>query len=383
MGKEFHTWDDDNLELKHNLLRGIYGIGFENPSPIQKKAIIPMTEKNDIIAQAQSGTGKTGAFSIGTLQIIDETLNKTQAIIMSPTRELSKQIHGVLSTLSSQMNVKLQLLIGGTSTDEDKEKLKNDNPHIIIGCPGRIYDMLRRKHIDTEKLNLLVLDEADEMLSIGFKEQIYNIFQYLNNDVQVALFSATIPNDLYTLTNQFMRDPIKILVKQEKLTLQGIKQFYIGLDNDEHKFMALKDLFSAISVNQCIIYCNSINRTKDLYNAMVKEEYPVICIHSGMSETERQESYQNFKSGQARTLICTDLFSRGIDVQQVSVVINFDVPKNIHVYIHRIGRSGRWGRKGVGINFITKRDQVKLEEIKQFYCTQVDELPLDFSKHIM
>ena len=383
MGKEFHTWDDDNLELKRNLLRGIYGIGFENPSPIQKKAIIPMTEKNDIIAQAQSGTGKTGAFSIATLQIIDETLDKTQAIIMSPTRELSKQIHGVLSMLSSQMNIKLQLLIGGTSTDEDKEKLKNNNPHIIIGCPGRIYDMLRRKHIDTEKLNLLVLDEADEMLSSGFKEQIYNIFQYLNNEVQVALFSATIPNDLYSLTNQFMRDPIKILVKQEKLTLQGIKQFYIGLDNDEHKFMALKDLFSAISVNQCIIYCNSINRTKDLYNAMLKEEYPVICIHSGMSETERQESYQSFKSGQARTLICTDLFSRGIDVQQVSVVINFDVPKNIHVYIHRIGRSGRWGRKGVGINFITKRDQGKLEEIKQFYCTQVDELPLDFSQYII
>jgi translation initiation factor 4A len=383
MEKEFHTWDDDNLELKRNLLRGIYSIGFENPSPIQKKAIIPMTEKNDIIAQAQSGTGKTGAFSIGTLQIIDETLDKTQAIIMAPTRELSKQIHGVMSTLSSQMNIKLQLLIGGTSTDEDKEKLKNNNPHIIIGCPGRIYDMLRRKHIDTEKLNLLVLDEADEMLSSGFKEQIYNIFQYLNNDVQVSLFSATIPNDLYSLTNQFMRDPVKILVKQEKLTLQGIKQFYIGLDNDEHKFMALKDLFSAISVNQCIIYCNSINRTKDLYSAMVKDEYPVICIHSGMSETERQESYQSFKSGQARTLICTDLFSRGIDVQQVSVVINFDVPKNIHVYIHRIGRSGRWGRKGVGINFITKRDQAKLEEIKQFYCTQVDELPLDFSKHIV
>jgi len=382
MEKEFHTWDDENLELKRNLLRGVYGIGFENPSPIQKKAIIPMTDGSDIIAQAQSGTGKTGAFTISTLQIIDETLDKTQAIIMSPTRELSKQIYGVLKTLSSQMNVKLQLLIGGSSTDDDKEKLKNNNPHIIIGCPGRIYDMLRRKHIDTERLNLLVLDEADEMLSSGFKEQIYNIFQYLNNDVQVALFSATIPNDLYSLTNQFMRDPVKILVKQEKLTLQGIRQFYIGLDSDEHKFMALKDLFSAISVNQCIIYCNSINRTNDLYSAMIKEEYPVSCIHSGMSESERQESYQNFKSGQVRTLICTDLFSRGIDVQQVSVVINFDVPKNIHVYIHRIGRSGRWGRKGVGINFITKRDQGKLEEIKQFYCTQVDELPLDFSKHM-
>lgn len=379
MVDDFNSWDDENVNIKNNLLRGIYAIGFETPSPIQKRAIIPMTKKNDIIAQAQSGTGKTGAFSVGTLQLIDETVKKTQAIIMSPTRELSKQIMEVLNNLSKFMNIKLQLLIGGTSTDEDKEKLQNDTPHIIIGCPGRIYDMLRRKHINSDGIKLLVLDEADEMLSSGFKDQIYNIFQYLNNDVQVALFSATIPNDLYSLTNQFMRDPIKILVKQEQLTLQGIKQYYISLENDEHKFMALKDLFSAISVNQCIIYCNSINRTVDLYNAMVKDEYPVICIHSNMSETERQESYLNFKSGQARTLICTDLFSRGIDVQQVSVVINFDLPKNIHVYIHRIGRSGRWGRKGVGINFVTKRDQGKLDEIRRFYSTQVDELPLDFA----
>jgi len=382
MVDNFNSWDDENVNIKNNLLRGIYAIGFETPSPIQKRAIIPMTKKNDIIAQAQSGTGKTGAFSVGTLQLIDETVKKTQAIIMSPTRELSKQIMEVLNNLSKFMNIKLQLLIGGTSTDEDKEKLQNDTPHIIIGCPGRIYDMLRRKHINSDSIKLLVLDEADEMLSSGFKDQIYNIFQYLNNDVQVTLFSATIPNDLYSLTNQFMRDPIKILVKQEQLTLQGIKQYYISLENDEHKFMALKDLFSAISVNQCIIYCNSINRTIDLYNAMVKDEYPVICIHSNMSETERQESYLNFKAGQSRTLICTDLFSRGIDIQQVSVVINFDVPKNIHVYIHRIGRSGRWGRKGVGINFVTKRDQGKLDEIRRFYSTQVDELPLDFASDL-
>jgi translation initiation factor 4A len=380
---DFETWDDEHLELKPKLLRGIYGYGFENPSPIQKKAIIPIIKKNDVIAQAQSGTGKTGAFTISSLQIVNTEINKTQIIIMAPTRELSKQIHQVMSSLSLQMNVKLQLLIGGTSIDDDKDNLENNTPHIVIGCPGRVHDMLRRKYLKTDEISLLVLDEADEMLSSGFKEQIYHIFQFLNNSVQVGLFSATFPVELHTLTGKFMRDPIQILVKQEQLTLQGIRQYYVSLDNDEQKFAALKDLFSTISISQSIIYCNSINRTNDLYMAMKQEGYPVIAIHSNMSEEERKQSYEDFKSGRARTIICTDLFSRGIDVQQVSIVINFDLPKSVHVYIHRIGRSGRWGRKGVGINFITRRDQQKLDQIRQFYNTQVDELPLNFCEGIV
>ena len=380
---DFETWDDEHLELKPKLLRGIYGYGFENPSPIQKKAIIPIIKKNDVIAQAQSGTGKTGAFTISSLQIVNTEINKTQIIIMAPTRELSKQIYQVMSSLSLQMNVKLQLLIGGTSIDDDKDNLENNTPHIVIGCPGRVHDMLRRKYLKTDEISLLVLDEADEMLSSGFKEQIYHIFQFLNNSVQVGLFSATFPVELHTLTSKFMRDPIQILVKQEQLTLQGIRQYYVSLDNDEQKFAALKDLFSTISISQSIIYCNSINRTNDLYMAMKQEGYPVIAIHSNMSEEERKQSYEDFKSGRARTIICTDLFSRGIDVQQVSIVINFDLPKSVHVYIHRIGRSGRWGRKGVGINFITRRDQQKLDQIRQFYNTQVDELPLNFCEGIV
>lgn len=379
----FECWDDEHVELKKKLLRGIYAHGFENPSPIQKKAIIPLLQKNDVIAQAQSGTGKTGAFTIGSLQLVDESLEKPQMIIMSPTRELSKQIFNVTSSISSMMNVKLQLLIGGTSTDEDKQKLETNNPQIIIGCPGRIHDMLRRKYLNPEHISLLVLDEADEMLSSGFKEQIYHIFQFLNNSIQVGLFSATFPPELYNLTNKFMRDPVKILVKQEQLTLQGISQYYVALENDEQKFAALKDLFSTISVSQVIIYCNSINRTNDLCSAMKQDGYPVIAIHSNMSEEERKKSYEDFKSGQARSIICTDLFSRGIDVQQVSVVINFDVPKSVHVYIHRIGRSGRWGRKGIGINFITRRDQQKLDQIRRFYSTQIDELPINFAEGIL
>ena len=380
---DFENWDDEHIELKTKLLRGIYAYGFEQPSPIQKKAIIPLLQKNDVIAQAQSGTGKTGAFTIGSLQLVDENLHKPQMIIMSPTRELSKQIFNVIDNISSLMTVKLQLLIGGTSTDEDKEKLEKNNPQIIIGCPGRIHDMLRRKYLNPEHISLLVLDEADEMLSSGFKEQIYHIFQFLNNSIQVGLFSATFPPELYNLTNKFMRDPVKILVKQEQLTLQGISQYYVALENDEQKFAALKDLFSTISVSQVIIYCNSINRTNDLYSAMKQDGYPVIAIHSNMSEEERKKSYEDFKSGQARSIICTDLFSRGIDVQQVSVVINFDVPKSVHVYIHRIGRSGRWGRKGIGINFITRRDQQKLDQIRKFYSTQIDELPLNFAEGIL
>lgn len=378
----FQSWDDDHLKLKQTLLRGVYGHGFEQPSPIQKKAIIPMIQRNDVIAQAQSGTGKTGAFTISSLQIVDENNPKPQIIIMSPTRELSKQIHQVCSSFSSMMNVKLKLLIGGTSTDQDKEDLENESPQIIIGCPGRIHDMLRRKYLNPEDISLLILDEADEMLSSGFKDQIYNIFQFLNNNIQVGLFSATFPSELYNLTTKFMRDPKRILVKQEQLTLQGIRQYYVGLENDEQKYEALKDIFSTISVSQCIIYCNSINRTNDLYTAMKEEGYPVIAIHSNMTDDERQKSYSAFKEGLARVIICTDLFSRGIDVQQVSIVINFDLPKSIHVYIHRIGRSGRWGRKGVGINFITKRDQCKLQEIREFYTTEVNELPMNFSEEI-
>jgi superfamily II DNA/RNA helicase len=375
----FETWEDDNVNIKNKLLRGVYGYGFEKPSPIQKKAIIPLSLGKDVIAQAQSGTGKTGAFTIGALQVLDEKLNETQVLILSPTRELSRQTHTVISALSMQMNVNCKLLVGGTSIDEDKRDL-DTKPHVIIGCPGRVHDMMKRGYLKTGKIRMFILDEADEMLSSGFKDQIYNVFQYLSSQVQVALFSATMPPELETLTAKFMRNPVQIRVKQEMLTLQGIKQYYVAVDNDEDKFLVLKDIFSLISVSQCIIYCNSIKRTEDLFSAMKMDDFPVIQIHSDMTEEERKEAYTNFKCGQARVLISTDLFSRGIDIQQVSVVINFDVPKSVHTYLHRIGRSGRWGRKGVGINFVTKRDMPRLTDIEKHYSTKIDELPNDFMK---
>jgi len=375
---EITDWND--LNIKENLLRGIFSYGFETPSPIQKRAIKPIIEKNDVIAQAQSGTGKTGAFTISTIEFVDESLKETQALIMAPTRELSIQIIGVLDKMSTFVEgFKSKLLIGGTPMDKDIVDIEK-KPHVIVGTPGRVHDMLRRRKINTKFIKLFILDEADEMLSSGFKEQIYNIFHYLSNEVQVCLFSATLPVEIQSLTEKFMRNPIKILVKTESITLEGIKQYYVALEDDSQKYETIKDIFESISLSQCIIYCNSIKRVNDLNEALIKDGFPVCCIHSGMEKDERAKSYKDFSSGGARVLISSNLTARGIDVQQVSTVINFDVPKDIHTYIHRIGRSGRWGRKGMGINFITRRDLRTIRDIEQYYDTQIEEMPEQINK---
>jgi translation initiation factor 4A len=371
--EEINNWND--LNIKENLLRGIFSFGFENPSPIQKRAIKPIIEKNDVIAQAQSGTGKTGAFTISTLEVVDETVQETQALIMAPTRELAIQIIGVLDKMSTFLEgFKSKLLIGGTPMDIDIVDIEK-KPHVVVGTPGRVHDMLRRRKINTKFIKLLIIDEADEMLSAGFKEQIYNIFNFLSNNVQVCLFSATLPVEIQSLTDKFMREPVKILVKTESITLEGIKQYYIALEDDSQKYETIKDIFESISLSQCIIYCNSIKRVNDLNEALIKDGFPVCCIHSGMEKDERMKAYKDFSNGGARVLISSNLTARGIDVQQVSTVINFDVPKDIHTYIHRIGRSGRWGRKGMGINFITRRDISIIRGIEQYYDTQIEEMP--------
>ena len=379
----FDSWEDDDIvALKQKLLRGIYAYGFETPSPIQKRAIIPLVLKHDVIAQAQSGTGKTGAFIVGALQLLDEKKKEPQVLVLAHTRELARQIYSVVEALSNQMSITYQLLVGGTSTDDDREKLEDSPPQIIIGCPGRVHDMIRRKYLKTHNINLMILDEADELLSHGFKDQIYKIFQFMNQDIQIGLFSATMPQELNSLTSKFLRNPVKILIKKELLTLQGIAQYFVALDNDEGKYQTLKDLFGTLSVSQALIYCNSIRRVDDLYDAMKHDEFPVERLHGGLDESDRKQIYSTFKNGSCRVLIATDLLARGIDVQQVSIVINFDIPKNIHTYLHRIGRSGRWGRKGVGINFITRRDVQKLKEIEEFYSTEIKEFPQNYKEVI-
>jgi translation initiation factor 4A len=375
---EIKNWED--LNIKDNLLRGIFAYGFEAPSEIQKKAIQPIIQKHDIIAQAQSGSGKTGTFSIGTLERINIDEKTTQAIILAPTHELAKQITAVISGIGSFFTgLTVKTLIGGTSIQEDANNIRETPPHIIVGCAGRVYDMIKRRYVNTNNLKLLILDEADEMLSKGFKDQIYNIFQFLNEDIQVALFSATMPNEILSLTKKFMRDPVKIIVKKEELNLACIQQYFVAVYNDHAKYDMLKQLFAVISLNQCIIYCNSVKRVIDLYKAMIEEGFSVCSIHSNMDKTERDNMFKSFRSGNYRVLISSNITARGIDVQQVSTVINFDIPKCVNTYLHRIGRSGRWGRKGLAINFVTKRDVYDMKKIENHYKINILELPEKFS----
>jgi len=375
--KTINTWDD--FELKDDLLRGIYAYGFENPSEIQKKAILPIISGRDTIAQAQSGTGKTGAFSISTLQRIDINKKELQGLIIAPTHELAKQISTVIGSIGNSMEgLNIKTMIGGTSVQQDIADIHENPPHVIVGCAGRIYDMIRRKNINANTIKMFVLDEADEMLSGAFKDQIYNIFQHFNSNIQVAIFSATMPEEILTLSNKFMRDPVKITMKKEELNLEGIQQYFIAIQNDFYKFEMLKQIFTMISVNQCIIYCNSVKRVIDLHRAMSDEGFSVCAIHSSMDKGERDNTFRNFRTGGYRVLISSNITARGIDVQQVATVINFDITNCVHTYLHRIGRSGRWGRKGLAINFVTKRDIGYMHNIEEHYKISINELPKDF-----
>ena len=324
--------------------------------------------------------GKTGAFSIGTLQRIDVSQPVIQAVLLAPTHELVKQTQKVIQALGSQIpGLKVKTLIGGTSIQDDAKDIRDNCPHIIVGSAGRVYDMFRRRYINGRFIKIMILDEADVMLSTGFKEQIYNLFQHFPEEIQVAIFSATLPPDILLLTEKFMRNPVKITMAAEKLNLECITQYYIALRHDNDKFDVLKDLFSYISLSQCIIYCNSVRRVSDLYAAMIADGFSVCCIHSSMDRVERDREFQEFRSGKYRVLISSNVTARGIDIQQVSTVINFDIPKDEHTYLHRIGRSGRWGRKGMAINFVTKFDIQNMKRIEEYYKINIQELPANFS----
>merc|ERR1719336_1959762 len=367
------------MKLKDELLRGIYAYGFEKPSYIQQRGIIPVVKGHDTIAQAQSGTGKTATFSIAALQCISENSQDCQVLVLAPTRELAQQIHKVLNALGDYMKVTCHACVGGTLVKQDMATLR-EGAQIVVGTPGRVNDMINRNALRLEKLRIFILDEADEMLSRGFKDQIYDVFQYLPSEVQVCLFSATMPNEILKIPNRFMRNPVRILVKKEQLTLDGIKQFYVAVEKEEWKLDTLCDLYETLTITQAIIYCNTRRKVDFLADQLQKREFTVSTMHADLDMRERDLVMKEFRSGSSRVLITTDLLARGIDVQQVSLVINFDLPTNRENYIHRIGRGGRFGRKGVAINFVTDDDKRALQEIEQFYNTQIEEMPMDVSE---
>jgi len=249
--------------------------------------------------------------------------------------------------------------------------------HAVSGTPGRVFDMIRRRNLRTRAIKMLVLDEADEMLSKGFKEQIYDIYRYLPPATQVVLISATLPVEILEMTRKFMTDPVRSLVKRDEITLEGIKQFFVAVEREEWKFDTLCDLYDTLTITQAVIFCNTKKKVDWLTNKMRQANFTVSAMHGDMPQKERDAIMAEFRSGDSRVLIATDVWGRGIDVQQVSLVICYDLPNNRELYIHRIGRSGRFGRKGVAINFVKSDDIRILRDIEQYYSTQIDEMPMN------
>jgi translation initiation factor 4A len=372
----FESFDD--YDLDENLLRGIYSYGFEKPSAIQQRGIKPILDGRDTIGQAQSGTGKTATFVIGVLQRTDVGLRACQGLILAPTRELANQIQKVALALGDYQKVRCHSCIGGTSVRDDIDKLK-EGQHLVVGTPGRVFDMISKRHLRVDDLITFVLDEADEMLSRGFKDQIYDIFKCLPPNIQVCLFSATMAPEILDLTSKFMRDAVRILVKKDELTLEGIRQFYVAIEKEEWKLDTLCDLYETLTITQAIIYCNTRRKVDFLAEQLQKRDFTISTMHADLDQKERDLVMREFRSGSSRVLISTDLLARGIDVQQVSLVINFDLPQNMENYLHRIGRSGRFGRKGVAINFVTNSDVRAMKDIEKYYHTQIEEMPMDIA----
>jgi superfamily II DNA/RNA helicase len=380
-GSNVEIYDSfDTMGLKKSILKGVYSYGFERPSAIQQRAIVPFINGKDIIAQAQSGTGKTGTFSISVLQLIDENIAETQAIILSPTRELAKQTYTVVKALATYTKITTREVIGGFRfvNNGKGEREKEINEHIIVGTPGKVLDDLYHKRILTNNLRVFVLDEADEMLSKGFIEQVQNIFKYLTRDTRIGLFSATLSPEILKLTEEFMDDPCKILVKNQELTLEGLRQFYVDVGDERDKYDTLCDLYSSFSVNQSIIYCNSKKKVNWLTAKLQENNFTVACIYGDLNQNERNKIIECFRKGEIRIIITTNLLSRGIDFSQLNLILCYDLCTDEETYLHRIGRTGRYGKKGIAISFITKNDYEQMKRIEKYYNTKIEELPLNF-----
>lgn len=368
----------DEMGMNDKVLRGVYDYGFKKPSEIQQRAVMPILKGRDVIAQAQSGTGKTSMIAISVCQIVNTSSRKIQVLVLSPSRELASQTEKTIQAIGVHTSIQAHACIGGKSIGEDIKKLER-GVHAVSGTPGRVYDMIKRGSLQTKSVKLLILDESDEMLSKGLKDQIYDVYRSLPHDIQVCLISATLPQEILEMTNKFMTDPVRILVKRDELTLEGIKQYYVDVGEEEWKFDTLCDLYGRLVINQAIIFCNTRQKVDWLTEKMRSSNFIVSSMHGDKRQKERDEIMNQFRSFKSRVLIASDVWARGIDVQTVSHVVNYDVPNNPELYIHRIGRAGRFGREGVAINFVKNSDTKTLRDIERYYGTKIREMPADLA----
>lgn len=372
----------DDFPLADPVLQGIYSHGFEQPSQVQQKGIMPILNGRDLICQFPSGSGKSGTFLIGMMGRIDWSNPALQGIVVAPTRELARQIYDVAVSLSRHIEgARLYLAIGGSTMIRKYETSRQEvvpAAHIVIGCPGRLIDFITRGHFRLDQLKVLCFDEADEMFSMGFREQVRSIIQMAAATAQLLLFSATIPEELVEMIREknIMNNPVKILIKTDNVKLDGIKQYFVTV-SDRQKYETLLELFRDLNISQAIIYCNSKERVEWLVSNLLAANFPIDCIYSSMTQEQRNEVIRKFRAGEVRLLIATDIIARGLDVQQVSVVINYDFPKDPETYIHRSGRSGRYGKKGLCINFVDRRDMIYMRTTQQQYHLNIEPLRAD------
>ena len=366
------TTNFDNLNIKENILKGVYLYGFKEPSPIQKKGIEAINTGRDCIIQSQSGTGKTATYLLGVFNKILPNKH-LQAIILAPTRELATQIYNVASEISKFSNIVTTLFIGGNNNNYYLE-----NTNVIIGTIGRINHIFQNKKNKINNCNLLVIDEADNMFIDGVSDDINKLFNRLPENCQKVLISATLSKNIFSLENTLLDNPIKILLKKSEIAVDLISQFYIDVEIEEYKLGVLMDLYSIMSTTQVIIFCNTIRKVSWLTEKLSEENFTITAIHGKMSQQERNEIVKEFRDGHTRLLLTTDLLARGIDIPQVNLVINYDLPLSKETYIHRIGRCGRFGKKGVSITMVKMEDQsdVKLlNKMKNHYHLNINEIP--------
>jgi translation initiation factor 4A len=377
------TFKFETLGLSENIIKGIYSYGFVNPSDIQNTGIQVITSKKDCVLQSQSGTGKTATYLLGTLNNLDESKSCVQSIIITPTRELADQVYNVAMKLCKYTKINIGLCVGGTSINSFKKSAKKF--HLVIGTIGRIYHMMEENVFDMDNIIQLTLDEADTLLDKKYSTKVFDIIKKTNDKCQKCFLSATVNNYLKKISTSLLNEPEMILLNREDVQVKAIKNFYLNTEEEEYKFLTLLDLFQIISSSHTMIFCNSINKVEFLKNKLEEEGFPITAIHGGLEQKERSNIVNEFREGKTRILLTTDLLARGIDIPEVKLVINYDLPKNHSTFFHRVGRSGRFGKKGVSISLVNMedyKDKKNFDNLCKNFSLNIEEIPDNISSYL-